>query len=163
MKLRNLNDKDAPLMLEWMHDESIVNEMQEDFLSKTIEDCKKFIDLSISLNAIHLAIVDEADTYMGTVSLKNIENDMAEFAIVVRKCAMGKGYSKYGMSEIIKLGFEQLKLKKIYWYVSVKNYRAIRFYDKMGYTRDETINQKIDLLTHSSYLFYSINKYSGNS
>lgn len=37
---------------------------------------------------------------MGTVSLKKIQNGVAEFGIVVRKQAMGKGYSKYGMDEI---------------------------------------------------------------
>lgn len=36
---------------------------------------------------LHLAIVDENDEYMGTVSLKNIEEDKAEFAITVRKNA----------------------------------------------------------------------------
>ena len=62
-----------------------------------------------------------------------MKNKNAEFAITVRKCAMGKGYSVYGMNEIIRLGFEKYNLETIYWYVSKRNARAIRFYEKNGY------------------------------
>lgn len=92
MRLRKLELKDAPLMLEWMHDETVVKDMQADFSSKTLEDCNHFFLSSKDIRKnLHLAIVDENDEYMGTVSLKNIEEDKAEFAITVRKYAMGKG------------------------------------------------------------------------
>lgn len=136
MRLRELELKDAPLMLEWMHDETVVKDMQADFSSKTLEDCNLFILSSKDTRKnLHLAIADENDEYMGTVSLKNIEEDKAEFAITVRKCAMGKGYSHFGMSEIIRIGFEKMNLSNIYWYVDKNNQRAIKFYDKNGYQR----------------------------
>lgn len=50
---------------------------------------------------------------------------------------MGKGFSAYGMQEIIRIGFEELGLNLIYWYVAQENSRAIRFYDKNGYKRIE--------------------------
>ena len=136
MKLRKLKQEDAPLMLEWMHDGSVVHDMGTDFSKKTLDDCHIFISSSeTDFPCIHRAIVDENGEYMGTVSLKNIdqENKNAEFAITVRKCAMGKGYSAYGMSEMLRLGFEQYRLDLIYWYVSKNNARAIRFYEKNGY------------------------------
>ena len=136
MKLRKLELKDAPLMLEWMHDETVVKDMQADFSSKTLEDCNHFILSSKDTRKnLHLAIVDENDEYMGTVSLKNIEEDKAEFAITVRKNAMGKGYSLFGMREIIKIGLGDMNLSSIYWYVDKNNQRAIKFYDKNGYQR----------------------------
>lgn len=135
MRLRKLEDKDAPFMLEWMHDDSVVHFMQADFASKTIEDCKNFITaLQDESENIHLAITDDNDEYMGTVSLKNIHDGSAEFAITIRKCAMGKGYSSWGMKEIIKKG-KAMGLDHIYWCVSKENKRAIRFYDKNGYSR----------------------------
>ena len=60
-----------------------------------------------------MAIVNDKDEYMGTVSLKRITDSNAEFAIVVRKCAMGKGYSKYGMKKIMKYGFDKIGLEFI--------------------------------------------------
>ncbi len=136
MELRRLRLTDAVLMLEWMHDTSVVRDLQKDFSHQTIEDCERFIlaanDMSSSM---HLAIVNEDDIYMGTVSLKNISNVSAEFAITVRKSAMGKGYANYAMNEIVRIGFEKLGLKYIYWCVRPENRRAIRFYDKQGYCR----------------------------
>ena len=65
--------------------------------------------------SIHLAVADDSDTYMGTVSLKHIDKvaGNCEFAITVRKCAMGEGYSSYAMKEIIRIPIEELNLKQI--------------------------------------------------
>lgn len=120
MRLRDLELKDAPLMLEWMHDQSVVENLRGRFAEKTIEDCEAFIKASDNKeHDIHLAIVSDEDEYMGTVSLKSIDrdNDSAEFAITVRKSAMGRGYSWYGMEGIIRLAFEKYGLENIYWCV----------------------------------------------
>lgn len=136
MKLRKLEMKDAPLMLEWMHDDDVVQNMKINFKIKTLEECEQFINESKVNNAnLHLAIVDEFDEYMGTVSLKHVEKGTAEFGITVRRCAMGKGFSSEGMKEMIHIGFAQLHLNEIYWCVDPLNTRAIKFYDKNGYER----------------------------
>lgn len=44
MKLRELKTKDAVLMLEWMHDEVVINDMKTDFLTKKIDECYMFIN-----------------------------------------------------------------------------------------------------------------------
>ena len=70
MKLRKLCHRDAPLMLEWMHDPDCVENLQANFASKTLEDCERFVAYAQEPGEdLHLAIVDENDTYMGTVSL----------------------------------------------------------------------------------------------
>lgn len=115
MRLRELRTDDAPFMYEWMQDDDVVQYLWNDFKTKKISDCESFISSSLKeTNNLNLAIVDDNDTYMGTVSLKKIQNGVAEFGIVVRKQAMGKGYSKYGMDEIFRIGFEKLKLEVQY-------------------------------------------------
>ena len=143
MRLRRLEMKDAPLMLSWMHDKSVVGNLRGDFASKTIEDCRTFIANSITDENIHLAIVSDTDEYMGTVSLKNIEDESAEFAITVRAEAMGHGYSWFGMEEIIKKAFNELKLECVYWCVSRENMRAVRFYDKHNFHEVVDISEKV--------------------
>lgn len=136
MRLRDLELKDAPLMLEWMHDESVVEKLRGNFREKTMDDCENFIKASWNKEQdIHLAIVNDENEYMGTVSLKSIDrvNNSAEFAITVRKAAMGRGYSWYGMEEIIRLAFEEYGLESVYWCVSRENDRAVRFYDKHNF------------------------------
>ena len=70
MYLRRLKEKDAELMLEWMHDQDVIENMAADFMHMTIEDCLQFIknsneDENITLNR---AICTEQDEYLGTVS-----------------------------------------------------------------------------------------------
>ena len=144
MKLRKLELKDAPLMLEWMHDQSVVQDLRTNFLTKTMNDCENFIRASWDDEKnLNLAIADATDIYMGTVSLKNIRGTWAEFGITIRACAMGKGYSKAAMEEILRVGFEELGLEQIYWCVSPENQRAVRFYDKNGYKRVDAKQLKI--------------------
>ncbi len=146
MKLRNLERRDAPLMLEWMHDPGVVSHLGTNFAEKTLDDCQNFIDWANNTDTdLHLAVADERDTYMGTVSLKHIDRTAgtAEFAITVRACAMGKGYAKFGMAAILEKGLKDLGLSAIYWCVSRENARAVRFYDKCGYTRTQQVPGKI--------------------
>ncbi len=163
MNLRELEIKDAPYMLEWMHDDSVVKNLRGKFSSKTIEDAKKFIIDSQSLkHDVHLAIVSDEDEYMGTVSLKNIDNNnkSAEFAITVRSSAMGKGYSWYGMDEIIKRAFRDYGLENVYWCVDKNNTRAVRFYDKHNF--HEALDIPIEVLNRykemNNLKWYSILK-----
>lgn len=158
--LRELQEKDAPLMLRWMHDADVTAWMEADFASKTLDDCLRFIAASKNNPAhVHMAIVDENDTYMGTTSLKNIdrENGHAEFAITICKEAMGKGLSKQAMADIIAYGLEKIGLEKVYWYVRKDNQRAVRFYDKNQYPRVETLPVPGFEQTEK-YVFYCVEK-----
>ena len=135
MRLRNLEVKDAPLMLEWMHDPAVIKYLNANFTDKTLDDAVSFINKSISAENVHLAVVSDADEYMGTVSLKHIdqENHSAEFAISMRSISMGRGYAWFGIQAIIEKGFEEYGLESIYWCVGRDNTRAVRFYDKHNF------------------------------
>lgn len=146
MYLRKLELKDAPLMLSWMHDESVVSNLHTDFASKTLEDCEKFIEHAQDMNSdAHFAIASDEDEYMGTVSLKHIDRNTqsAEFAITVRKESMGRGYSWFGMEAIIEKAFSEFCLESVYWCVSRRNQRAVRFYDKHNFHEVVEIPQEI--------------------
>lgn len=146
MYLRKLELKDAPLMLSWMHDKSISEFLHTDFSSKSIADCEAFIHAAqdMTRNA-HFAIASDEDVYMGTVSLKVIDRKSctAEFAITVRKESMGMGYAWFGMEAIIEKAFTEFGLECVYWCVSRKNKRAVRFYDKHNFHEAVDISTEI--------------------
>lgn len=147
MYLRDLEEKDAQKMLEWMHDSSVVGKLKGRFMEKTIDDCLEFIRASKDKdNDVHLAICSDKDEYMGTVSLKNLDriHKRAEFAICVRKCCMGKGYAWFGMEEIISKAFDEYNLENVYWCVARDNDRAVRFYDKHNF--HEVLDMPKDVL-----------------
>lgn len=147
--IRKLEIKDLPYMYEWMHDENVTANLQTDFASFTEEKVKDFIEQAMlqdkTSKNVHYAIVDENDEYVGTISLKNIDyrNRNAEYAIVTRSKAHGKGYAKKATIDILKAGFEGLGLEKIYLYVSVKNIAANKFYQKCGFKEEGIFRRHI--------------------
>ena len=143
MKLRELKLKDAPMMLEWMSDGEITSGLQSDYSSKTIQDVEDFI---IGSHHAQLekqyAVVDDEDEYMGTVSLRHIDTDegVAEFVVVVRRLALGKGYALHGMIEALDTAFLEMGLNSVYWRVKASNARAMRFFEKHGF---HTLDQDV--------------------
>lgn len=149
MYLRKLKMKDAKYMLSWMHDEDITKYLNADFSGKTLDDCKQFIQANQEIGKFcenaHYAIASDEDEYMGTVSLKNIDykNGNAEFAIVVKKEAKGRGYSWFGIEELLKKAFEDFPLNAVYWCISKENERAIRFYEKHNFHETVDVSKEI--------------------
>lgn len=149
--LRELKQKDAAFMLEWMHDSNVYAYLEKDFSSMTIENCQSFIKESQETpgNGRNFAIVDKSDEYMGTISLKNIEweEKRAEYAISCRTKAMGKGFAKAASEELFQYAAKELGLNLLYLYVRPANVRAQKLYDKVGFERIEKpsfIQEKMD-------------------
>lgn len=153
MYLRKLELKDAEPMLSWMHDPKVTQFMHQDYSTLQVNDAIDFITASEwLLDEKHMAIANDDDEYMGTVSLRHIDklNGLAEFAIVIREEAMGKGYALHGMVEMLDKAFKYYGLEKIYWRVNKDNKRAIRFFTKLGFNMlDEDVPSNI-LERHSN-------------
>lgn len=139
--LRELKMKDAPLMLEWMHDPDIQKCFKKNMLDTTLEEAKKFCAVSKIPNRVkqgdtlHFAIVDENDEYLGTISLKNIdlENQSAEYAITTRKKIHGCGIAKRATGLLLKKAFREYKLHRVYLNVLADNESAIKLYERCGF------------------------------
>lgn len=146
MRLRQLQDKDAEYMLEWMHDENVVSNLGKDFRHMTIADCRNFIrNAEADETNRHYAIVDDRDEYMGTISLKNINYDEkhAEYAISCRSRAIGHGFARAATEQLFTIAYEKFGLNLLYLDVYDFNVRAQKMYEKTGFVR----TKKPDFLT----------------
>lgn len=161
--IRNLELKDAPRMLEWMHDEVVLKGLQpEKFRTKTLQDCERFIKSSADQSTnCHMAIVDDQDQYLGTVSLKAIDLEYkdAEFSIVLRSDAQGQGYAIQAMRDIIRIGFERYGLEEIYWNVLKNNTAAIRLYERGSFEQMTEISKRRSDRAPEDVVFYHVRKY----
>lgn len=149
MKLRKLQDKDAPNMLSWMYDNSINQLFATDFKNFDEEKVLNFIKASqTDGEQIHRACVNDDDEYLGTVSLKSINliNKNAEYAISFCKKAHGTGAAKFATDEILTMAFRELGLERVYLNVLSKNERANAFYKKYGFTFEGTFKHHIFVL-----------------
>ena len=117
ISLRPLELKDAEGMYDWMTDPTITQYFRFDASSVTIESCAEFIrDSGEDPFTVHFAIVNDADEYLGTISLKKIDNEKkcGEYAISTRKIVHGKGVAGQATEEILKIAFEKYKLDYVY-------------------------------------------------
>jgi len=134
--IRLLVERDASRMLEWLHDEEVTRYLNLVGKDSTMDDVLRFIhDAKDETVNFHRAIVDDRDCYLGTVSLKNIDNikKEAEYAISLHQSAIGIGAANVATRMITCIAFEELKLDRIYLYVMRSNVRAVKFYEKIGF------------------------------
>ncbi len=146
MRLRPLETKDIPGMLEWMHDPAVNRFFRFDASGMDEKKAAGFVESAAKGGtSLHLACVNEADEYLGTISLKNIdaENKTAEYAISFRRAAQGTGAARYATREILRRAFEELGLEKVYLDVLEENGHACRFYEKQGFQPEGCLRQHI--------------------
>jgi len=160
IKLRKLELKDVPFMLEWIQDSEISSFFQFDARSQTEEKIEAFIrDSWNEIRSIHLAVVDDYDEYLGTISLKNIDNVAleGEYAISLRKIFHGKGIADEATRAILEYAFKMLGLNRIYLNVLSNNYRAVGFYEKFGFVFErETRKYMINIDKYQNLRWYAL-------
>lgn len=137
-KLRPLRQKDSIGMLEWMHDPKINYLYTDKIKNATLDSVEKFISEAAELmrlrRACHYAVVNEADEYLGTISLKDIDAVKgAEYAISMRSAYHGKGIASWATREILRIAFDEIELHRVYLNVLSENVHANRFYVKNGF------------------------------
>lgn len=151
IRLRELQEKDAENMFEWMQDPDSQKGFQKDMLSRTLEDARDFcieskLDQSLQEGqSNHYAIVDETDEYLGTISLKkmSMKHRSAEYAVVVRKKARGQGVAMEATGLLLENAFRQIGLHRVYLTVLDDNIGAIKFYEKCGFTYEGELRDHI--------------------
>jgi len=160
IKLRKLELKDVPFMLEWIQDPEISNLFQFDARSQTEEKMESFIRGSwVEKQTMHFAVVDDYDEYLGTISLKNIDNIKldGEYAISLRKKFHGKGIADEATRAILEYAFNMLGLNRIYLNVLSNNYRAVGFYEKFGFVYErETRKYMLNIGKYQNLRWYAL-------
>ncbi|MCM3227370.1 GNAT family N-acetyltransferase [Terribacillus saccharophilus] len=90
------------------------------------------------------SITTKEGNHIGWVDLKNVDklNKHAELGIAIGdKTYWGRGYGLSAMKEILRWGFDQLDLNKIWLRVEVDNVKAIASYKRIGYVEEGILRQ----------------------
>ena len=153
ISLREIREQDAGQMLEWMHDPDIQKGFRKNMLNVTQDEARQFCrnaKLAKRLEPgqdMHLAIAGEKDEYLGTISLKEINPEFrsAELAIVLRKKAQGHEVGTKAIKLLLKEGFEELGLHRIYLTVLADNIAAIKLYEKCGFVLEGELRDHLFL------------------
>jgi RimJ/RimL family protein N-acetyltransferase len=138
--LRPIDVEDADLFVLWLNDKEIreywgatspLNKIREkEFLEPFYKD-----DRNVALGIV----LKENDQLIGYTGLYGISvyHRRAELGILIGdKACWSKGYGTEAMNLILKHGFDQLNLHRIYLFVLDFNPRAIRAYEKVGFKKE---------------------------
>lgn len=125
--LRGLEESDlSGNYFQWFNDEEVCRENSHHRFPNSQARMKAYLEeVSSSRDALVLAIVvKQDDSHIGNITLQAIDhiNRSAELAIILgEKDYWGKGYAGEASRLIIKHGFDQLNLNRIYFGTAEKN------------------------------------------
>lgn len=105
-------------------------------------------------NTFQLGLVDPISKqligYAGIASLNDIDRNGEYFIFIGDKSYWGKGIASFVTKEIVRKGFQQLNLHRIFLTASSSNPGAIRAYEKAGFVHEGRMRES----------FYRNNEYS---
>lgn len=148
MRLRKLEPRDAEGMLNWMSDPSISQYFRFSKDSATLESVNNYINQAQSSEKdMHLAIADDDDNYVGTISLKSIDPIARNAEYAISTCAQvhGTGIALEATKEILRIAFKELNLHRVYLNVLADNGRANHFYKKCGFVYEGRFREHVNI------------------
>ncbi len=137
--LRPLSLSDTNNIVKWRNDYAVKKYLYSQAELTQIQHIEYFEKNIVTGKCVQFIIVLEEDnkhTDIGTVFIKNIDYVMknGEFGIFIgEECGRGKGYARFATEQILKYGFEVLKLHRIFLTVMADNIPALKTYEKVGF------------------------------
>jgi RimJ/RimL family protein N-acetyltransferase len=163
VRLEYFDKKDFKQLIEWMNSEHLMTNwagslfrypLTEDSLDWYLEDTN---NLDKSDAFVYKAIDIETGETVGHISLGGIspKNRAARISrvLVGDTAERGKGYCTGMIAEILKIGFEELKLHRISLGVYDFNHAAIKCYERCGFVREGVMR---DVLQYEEGNYWSL-------
>lgn len=141
IKLRKLSANDYTTYHDWRNDIEVMQSTSPQLDLYTLEETEQFISMISAQSDAKGYMIEHKETgkVVGIISLINIDykNRSAECIIDIgSKDMWGQGIGSDAMSLILKFAFTELNLHRVYLQVFDFNERAIKLYEKMGFTHD---------------------------
>ena len=145
--LREFMQSDLDGMIKWKSDPETTRYLSDVFtVPHTWEQSANFLDslLNGKNPGVHLVIADiMTGDYLGQCDLTHITDysRKAEMAIVLGPDHRGKGYAAEAIGLLLELAFDYMNLNRVHLRVYSDNDRAIRCYERCGFTREGVLRQ----------------------
>ncbi len=149
IRLAPFEPEDADIYRSWVNDEALSTllgralpvslEQHEAWYRQTVQDPK---------NAVFAVRTLKDDRYLGNVWLHNIHwiNRNAELRILLGEAKVqGRGYGTRACRLLLKFAFAKLGLNKVYLYVSARNPRAKKAFEKSGFREEGLLREEFFL------------------
>ncbi len=161
--LRELRLDDAQDMFEYAQDDEIAGFglwPPQKTLQENIDDLQEAVNAYAEGKALDWAVEHREDHKMiGRINLGayNVRDARADVGYAYNRLYWGKGYATEAAYQILRFGFEVLKLHRIGAAVLPDNFGSIRVLEKLGFQREGVRRQAYSLRgPHEDLYCYSI-------
>lgn len=146
--LRAIETNDYLVFHKWRNDTQITDMLGGNRFFVSTEREKDWVANAINNDRVnlHLVICIANDKPVGIVNLTSINylNRNAEFSILIgEKDLQGKSIGLKSTMLMLKHGFEELNLNKIWLTVLEDNSKAIKLYEKVGFKNEGLLRQEV--------------------
>jgi diamine N-acetyltransferase len=141
--LTALQAEDSPLLFAWINDRALV-ELSAPFRPISRAEHDVWFDQIRQREDVRIFGIREADRLVGSCQLHSIHpvHRSAELQIRIgAEDARGRGVGQEALRQLLRYGFDELDLHRIYLHVLVTNERAIRTYERAGFRREGVLRE----------------------
>jgi len=167
--LRDIRLSDREYMFEYASREEVAQYVlwdrhrtvgnSEDFIKKVLKAYKKGEE-----NLVWGIEYIKEHKFIGSAGLHNLDesNRNAELGYVVSHKYKNRGFATEASSEILRFGFENLKLHRLYARVFPGNKPSARVLEKLGFVKEGTMKQSVYMNNryHDTILYARINPHN---
>ncbi len=149
LHLREIERSDLSRINQWRNDPELISLLGANFSFIGLDTDEHWFDqyLVSRDKAVRLAIVVSAtNTHIGNVNLTGIHavNRSAEFSIFIGdKTYRSSGYGPIATQQLLRHGFENLNLQRIYLTLLQDNDRARRMYQRLGFQEEGCLRRAV--------------------
>jgi len=142
ISIRKIDSKDLDDYFEWINNRTLV-EFNSQFSPVSKEQhLEWFKEISMKKDLVTFSIIKDKKELIGSCSLRNIDfkNKVGELQIRIGKMDYhNKGYGTKAIWLLIKYGFNDLLLNKVYLHVFEDNIRAIKAYENCNFAIEKLV------------------------
>ena len=149
--IRKFERSDIPRKVEWINNPENNQFLHYD-IPITISGTERWYDMHDGEDTRYDAVIETDGVPVGTIGLLNIDrkNSKAEYYIAMGETEFkGKGIAKAASRLILRYGFEEIRLNRIYLYTEINNISAQKLFEKVGFVKEGIIRQ--DIFSHGQY------------
>jgi len=145
VRLRPVTEADLPDYVVWLNDPEVMQFLMREPGGVTLEGEYEWLAGVRADPQKHLWAIEATGRHIGNCGLHRHDSQpTAEMGIAIGdKSAWGRGYGTAAVSELLRTGFQELGLRRIFLRTWSFNHRAQRCYRKCGFRHEGTQRQAV--------------------
>lgn len=141
VQLRAFENEDVKHLHRWFNEKESLSMVGRTPI--TYDETEQYVLNMRKDNAVIMGIENKEKEFVGWIHLTDISpsHGRAEIGLLLAPEYRGRGYGEDAMKNMIEMGFNQLRLNRMYLTTRGINERAIGLYKKLGFKVEGTLRQ----------------------